>query len=93
MPPPSSGGVHIVQMLNILEDYPIGFLGANGADTIHLMAESMKLAYADRAKHLGDPDFHPVPVWPPEAAVLFLLLLKIDVKISIRNNFTTFMRN
>ena len=62
MPPPSSGGVHLVQILNILESYPIGFLGHNSADTIHLMAESMKLAYADRSKHLGDPDFWPVPV-------------------------------
>ena len=62
MPPPSSGGVHLIQMLNILEGYPIGFLGHNGADTVHLMAEAMKRAYADRAKHLGDPDFWPVPV-------------------------------
>ena len=62
MPPPSSGGVHLVQILNLLEDYPLGFLGHNSADTIHVMAEAMKLAYADRAKHLGDPDFHPVPV-------------------------------
>jgi len=62
MPPPSSGGVHLVQILNILEDYPIGFLGVNSADTIHLMAEAMKLAYADRSEHLGDPDFWNVPV-------------------------------
>ena len=62
MPPPSSGGVHLVQMLNILEDYPIGFLGVNSADTIHLMAEAMKLAYADRSEHLGDPEFWDVPV-------------------------------
>jgi len=62
MPPPSSGGVHLVQILNVLEGYPIAFLGANGADTVHLMAEAMKLAYADRSKHLGDPDFWPVPV-------------------------------
>ncbi len=62
MPPPSSGGVHLIQMLNILEGYPIGLLGHNGADTVHLMAEAMKRAYADRAKHLGDPDFWPVPV-------------------------------
>jgi len=54
--------VHLVQMLNILEGFPIGFLGHNSADTIHLMAESMKLAYADRSKHLGDSDFWPVPV-------------------------------
>jgi gamma-glutamyltranspeptidase/glutathione hydrolase len=49
-------------MLNILEDYPIGFLGVNSADTIHLMAEAMKLAYADRSEHLGDPEFWDVPV-------------------------------
>ncbi len=62
MPPPSSGGVHLVQILNILEGYPIGWLGQNGAETVHLMAEAMKLAYADRAEYLGDPDFHKVPV-------------------------------
>lgn len=62
MPPPSSGGVHIVQILNILEGFPISFLGHNSAATLHLMAEAMKLAYADRSKHLGDSDFVPVPV-------------------------------
>ncbi len=62
MPPPSSGGVHLVQILNILEAYPLGELGHNGAETIHLMAEAMKLAYADRSQHLGDPEFWPVPV-------------------------------
>ncbi|MBU8870017.1 MAG: gamma-glutamyltransferase [Gemmatimonadales bacterium] len=61
MPPPSSGGVHIIQMLNLLEPFPIAELGHNTAATIHLMAQSMKLAYADRAVHLGDPDFAPVP--------------------------------
>ena len=62
MPPPSSGGVHLVQLLNILEDYPITFLGHNSADTIHLMTEAMKLAYADRSRYLGDPEFWKVPV-------------------------------
>jgi len=62
MPPPSSGGVHVIQILNILEDYPIAFLGHNTADTIHLMAEAMKRAYADRSHYLGDPDFSKVPV-------------------------------
>ncbi|HZA66323.1 MAG TPA: gamma-glutamyltransferase [Geminicoccaceae bacterium] len=62
MPPPSSGGVHIVQILNVLEGFPIGFLGTGGAETIHLMAEAMKLAYADRSEYLGDPDFVDVPV-------------------------------
>jgi len=62
MPPPSSGGVHVIQMLNILEAYPLGYLSHNAAETIHLMAESMRLAYADRSKHLGDPAFWEVPV-------------------------------
>ncbi|MTH63083.1 gamma-glutamyltransferase [Paracoccus sp. DK608] len=62
MPPPSSGGVHLIQILNILEGYPIGALGHNSAETIHLMAEAMKLAYADRSEYLGDPDFVDVPV-------------------------------
>jgi gamma-glutamyltranspeptidase/glutathione hydrolase len=62
MPPPSSGGVHIIEILNLLEGFPLGALGQNSADTIHLMAEAMKLAYADRAVYLGDPDFVKVPV-------------------------------
>jgi gamma-glutamyltranspeptidase/glutathione hydrolase len=62
MPPPSSGGVHIIEILNTLEGFPLGFLGHNGAETIHLMAEAMKLAYADRSEYLGDPDFVDVPV-------------------------------
>jgi len=61
MPPPSSGGVHLIQMLNMLELFPMAKLGHNGADSLHLMAETMKLAYADRARHLGDPDFWQVP--------------------------------
>ena len=62
MPLPSSGGVHLVQMLNLLEGFSIGELGHNTAQTLHLMAESMKLAYADRSNFLGDSDFVPVPV-------------------------------
>ena len=62
MSPPSSGGTHIVQILNILEHYPIAELGHNSAATVHRMAEAMKLAYADRAKYLGDTDFVDVPV-------------------------------
>ena len=62
MPPPSSGGVHLVQMLNILEKFPIGSLGQNRAQTIHLLAETMKLAYFDRFKFMGDPDFVKVPI-------------------------------
>ena len=62
MPPPSSGGVHLVQLLNILEGFPLAELGHNSAAGIHLMTEAMKRAYADRAVYLGDPDFVSVPV-------------------------------
>ena len=62
MSPPSSGGAHIIQILNILEAYPIGNLGHNSAATIHLMAEAMTRAYADRSKYLGDSDFVNVPL-------------------------------
>jgi gamma-glutamyltranspeptidase/glutathione hydrolase len=61
MPPPSSGGVILVEILNLLEPFPISTLGHNTAQTIHLMAEGMKLAYADRSKYLGDPGFIKVP--------------------------------
>ncbi|MFP6746272.1 MAG: gamma-glutamyltransferase [Alphaproteobacteria bacterium] len=62
MPPPSSGGVHLIQMLNILERFPLAQYGHNGADSLHLMVEAMKRAYADRTQHLGDPDFWSVPI-------------------------------
>ena len=62
MPPPSSGGVHLVQLLNMLEQSPLHASGAGSADTLHLMIEAMKLAYADRAEYLGDPDFVRVPM-------------------------------
>lgn len=62
MPPPSSGGVHLIQMLNILEGYPLRSLGAQSSERLHLLTETMKLAYADRSQHLGDPDFWKVPV-------------------------------
>ncbi len=62
MPPPSSGGIHIIEMLNVLENYPIQKLGHNTAQTLHLMTETMKHAYADRSEYLGDPDFNPVPI-------------------------------
>jgi gamma-glutamyltranspeptidase/glutathione hydrolase len=62
MPPPSSGGVHLIQMLNMLERYDLAYLGHNSSETIHLMAEAMKRAFADRAVFMGDPDFVEVPV-------------------------------
>ena len=62
MPPPSSGGVHVIELLNILEGFPLADLGANSAASFHVFAEAMKLAYADRAQYLGDPDQVSVPV-------------------------------
>jgi gamma-glutamyltranspeptidase / glutathione hydrolase len=62
VPPPSSGGVHIIELLNMLEGFPLARQGADSAATIHLMAEAMKLAYADRAEYLGDPDQVKIPV-------------------------------
>ncbi|MGB2359752.1 MAG: gamma-glutamyltransferase [Porticoccaceae bacterium] len=62
MPPPSSGGVHLVQMLNILEGWDLRAMGHNSAAYIHRLVESMRRAYADRSLYLGDPDFFPVPV-------------------------------
>jgi gamma-glutamyltranspeptidase / glutathione hydrolase len=61
MPPPSSGGVHLVQILNILEGFSLRDTGAGAAATLHLMIEAMKPAYADRSVYLGDPDFVAVP--------------------------------
>jgi gamma-glutamyltranspeptidase/glutathione hydrolase len=61
MPPPSSGGVHLIQMLNVLENFPPEVLAEDSASRLHLFAETMKFAYADRAKFLGDPDFVKVP--------------------------------
>jgi gamma-glutamyltranspeptidase/glutathione hydrolase len=62
MPPPSSGGAHLGQMLNILEGWELAELGAGSAATLHRVAEAMRRAYADRATHLGDPDFWDVPL-------------------------------
>ena len=62
MPPPSSGGAHVIEILNILEGYPLSEQGLNSAASLHEMAEAEKLAYADRAVWLGDPDFVKVPL-------------------------------
>lgn len=62
MPPPSSGGVHILQILNMLENDPLREFGAGSALSIHLTASAMQSAFADRAKFLGDPDFVHIPV-------------------------------
>ena len=62
MPPPSSGGLHLIQMLNILESFDLKLLGHNSAEYVLLLSEVMKYAFADRSKYLGDPDFVDVPV-------------------------------
>lgn len=62
MPPPSSGGVLLIEMLNILERYDLAYLGLNSSESIHLLAEAMKRTFADRAVYLGDPDFTEIPL-------------------------------
>ncbi len=62
MPPPSSGGVALVEMLNILETFELGGYDPVGPETTHIMIEAMRQGYLDRATHLGDPDFVEVPV-------------------------------
>jgi gamma-glutamyltranspeptidase/glutathione hydrolase len=83
MPPPSSGSVHIVQMLNILENFDLAALGAGSADSIHLLAETMRLAYADRSTHLADPDFYDVPVeWLTSKEYARELAATIDMSVA-----------
>ena len=60
MPPSSTGGTALVQMLNILEGYDLAASGFGSAGTVHLMTEAMRRAFADRARYVGDPDFNPV---------------------------------
>jgi gamma-glutamyltranspeptidase/glutathione hydrolase len=62
MPPPSSGGITLIQMLNILEGFDVAASGSGSADTLHVMAESMRRAYADRARYLADPDYVEMPL-------------------------------
>lgn len=62
MPPPSSGGVALLQLLKMVEDFPIEEWGFHDPRTIHLMVEAERRAYADRSQHLGDMDYYPVPL-------------------------------
>ena len=62
MPPPSSGGVALAQMLNVLEGFDLRSMGHNSSEKYHVMAEAMRRAFADRAAYLADPDFVDVPV-------------------------------
>jgi gamma-glutamyltranspeptidase/glutathione hydrolase len=81
MPPPSSGGISIVQMLNILENFPMAEFGSGSADAVHALAEAARLAYADRSKHIGDPDYYDVPAeWLMSKAYAKQLAATIDMK-------------
>lgn len=62
MGPPSSGGTHIIQILNIMEGYDLAAMGPGSSSAVHVMAEAMRYAYADRSEFMGDPDFVKVPV-------------------------------
>ncbi len=62
MGPPSSGGPLIIQMLNMLENFDVSSMTRNSTEFVHMLTEIQRLAYADRAIHLGDPDFYPSPV-------------------------------
>jgi gamma-glutamyltranspeptidase / glutathione hydrolase len=62
MPPPSSGGIALLQLFGIVEDYPLSNYGFHSSEAIHLFVEAERRVYADRAEHLGDADFYPVPV-------------------------------
>lgn len=62
MPPPSSGGVAVIEMLNILEGFDLRSMGHNSVQYIHHLAEAMRLGFRDRARHLADPDFEEIPV-------------------------------
>ncbi len=62
MAPPSSGGVHLLQILNTIGSTDLAAMGWHSPDALHLLIESMRIAYADRSVHLGDPDFSKIPV-------------------------------
>lgn len=80
MPPPSSGGVHVAQILNIMEGFPIRHFKT--ASRVHVVTEAMKLAFADRAHWLGDPDFAPVPKGLVDKTYAAGLAQKIDLEHS-----------
>lgn len=81
MPPPSSGGVHLLQILNIIGNTDFKAAGWHNPDVLHLMVEAMRIAYADRSEYLGDPDFVKVPVQQlisPEYAALRRKEIRMD---------------
>lgn len=89
-PPPSSGGVHVAQILNILEHFDLKKLGANSPEFVHVVAEAMKLAFADRAHWMGDPDFTPVPrgLADKTYAAQLAKLINLDRASAVRGHYT-----
>src|SRR5262249_55872406 len=84
-PPPSSGGICLVEMLNILENFDLRKQGRWSAETLHLMIEAMRRAYCDRARHLGDPDFTKIPAHLTSEDYARELARKIDLKHATRS--------
>lgn len=82
-PPPSSGGAHVAQILNVLEHFDLKKHGAYSIDSVHLIAEAMKLAFADRAYWLGDPDFAKVPLGLVNRQYAATLSKRIDLTRTI----------
>ena len=62
IPPPGSGGLHIIQLLNIIENWPVEKWGLNSPDYIHHLSEAFRFVFADRARYLGDPEFVSIPI-------------------------------
>ena len=73
MGPPSSGGVLVIQMLNMLENFDLESMNRNSTKFIHVLTETQRLAFADRATHLGDPDFWNKQIWRVLTAISFII--------------------
>ena len=85
MPPPSSGGIHVIQILKMLEPHNLKAMGPQSTDAVHLTANSMQRAFVDRATYLGDPDFNHVPVKELlSSKYLEKLSKEIDTKKALR---------
>ena len=104
MPPPSSGGIALVQLMKLVEPYPLAEWGFHSPKAIHLMAEAERRVYADRAEHLGDTDFYPVPIdsllekeyllsrmadFAPDSATLSKSVLAGDFEVPMESFETT----
>ncbi len=89
-PPPSSGGVHVLEILNTLESFPLRKFGPTSVDEIHVVTEAMKLAFVDRAFWLGDPDFVPVPrgLISKEYAKTLAAKIQMDKAAEVANHGT-----